>query len=91
MREGPCIHFPHHVAPMELHGDFADAKIECDLLVHRPGDHKPQHLTLARGERLVKRQGLARYGCRALCDTPLGMGEHCAGRSGNMSRRGDHQ
>jgi hypothetical protein len=44
---------------MKLHGDFADAKIECDLLVHRPGDHKPKHLTFAGRKRLVKRPGLA--------------------------------
>ena len=66
MRDGPRVHLLHHVAAMELHRDFADAEIERDLLVQRTGDHKPQHLPLARRKRLVKRRVLSRYGSRPL-------------------------
>src|SRR6476660_7469575 len=44
------IHLPHHVAAMQLYGDFADAEVERDLFVHTPVGHFPQHLTLPRSE-----------------------------------------
>src|SRR5688500_9605912 len=48
LRDGPGVHLPHHIAAMKLDGDFADAKIECDLLIHSSGNHKPQDFLLAR-------------------------------------------
>src|SRR5262245_39743613 len=59
--DGTCAHLLHHVAPMELDGDLADPEIESDLLVHRAGDHKMQHLPFAHGECFIKGKALRRY------------------------------
>src|SRR5262245_39170062 len=62
MGDGPGTHLLHHVAPMELHSDFADTKIERDLLVHRTGDDKPQNLPLAGRKCLIQGRVLSGYG-----------------------------
>ena len=45
-------HLAHHLAPMRLDGDLADAEFTADLLVQQTRDHQAHHLLFARRERL---------------------------------------
>src|SRR5256885_1779040 len=51
--QGPRLHLSHDPTAMSLHGDFADAQFEADLLVQEPRDDQRHDLLLAAAERLV--------------------------------------
>jgi hypothetical protein len=40
--QGRGLHLAHHLAPVRLHGDLADAELGTDLLVQKAGDYQRQ-------------------------------------------------
>ena len=46
------IHFLHHLAAMDLDGDFAGAQFARDLFVEQTRDHPGHDFTLASGQRI---------------------------------------
>src|SRR5688500_15333417 len=48
--QGARLHFPHHLTPMRLHRDLADAELAADLLVQPARDDQRHDLLLATAE-----------------------------------------
>ena len=49
-RDGIGFHLLHHLAPVCLYRDLADAKFSTDLLIWQTLDHQCQHLAFAQSE-----------------------------------------
>jgi hypothetical protein len=49
IRQGFRLHFPHHLAPVNLSGSFTCAQMSCNLFVSQTTNHHRQHFALARG------------------------------------------